>query len=127
MNILETMGDPQLFEPWFRGASWDNWRTVLRGAFALPMSESERVTFRSLAEREPPSAPVRELWVIAGRRCGKDSVASLIAAHVASFFEPTGKLRPGERAQVACLATSREQSTIVLRYLKSYFNSISFL
>jgi hypothetical protein len=127
MNVLETMGDPQLFEPWFRGETWDNWRTVLRGAFALPMSDDERATFRSLAEREPPATPVRELWVIAGRRCGKDSIASLIATHVASFFEPAGRLRPGERAAVLCLAVDRQQSQIVLRYVKSYFNSISYL
>jgi hypothetical protein len=75
MNIIETMEDPELFQPWFSGASWDGWRTILKAAFALPMTEDERAFFRSVADREPPARQVRELWIIAGRRAGKDSVA----------------------------------------------------
>jgi prophage regulatory protein len=36
---------------------------------------------RSVAERDPPLEPVKELWAAVGRRGGKDSVASVIAAH----------------------------------------------
>src|SRR5215471_4838193 len=100
MNIIETIEDPNLFQPWFDGASWDGWKTILKAAFALPMSEAEREFFRSVAEREPPAAQARELWVVAGRRAGKDSIASVIAAQAASFFEPAGRLRGGERAAV---------------------------
>ena len=59
MNIIETMNDPVLFEPWFRGPSWDAWRTVLKGTLALPMSEAERATFHTLAGRDPPAQPAR--------------------------------------------------------------------
>ena len=86
------MDDPGLFAPWFAGASWDGWRAVLKAAFALPMSEEERALFRTLADREPPSKQVRELWVIAGRRAGKDSIASLIAAHCAALFDQQHRL-----------------------------------
>src|SRR5260370_8322997 len=97
MNIIETLADPRLFQPWFTGRSWDAWQTVLKGAFALPMSKKERALFRTLADRNPPKKKARELWIIAGRRAGKDSVASLIAAYTASFFDPKRQLRPGER------------------------------
>ena len=126
-SIIETMGDAQLFAPWFTGSSWDAWRCVLRAAFALPMTKAQRKLFHTLAERDPPKKPVRELWVIAGRRCGKDSVASLIAAHAASFFDPRGRLRPGEKASVVCLATDKDQARIVLNYIKAFFSDVGYL
>jgi hypothetical protein len=127
MNILETMGDPLLFGPWFQGTSWDAWRCVLKATAALPMTEAEVATFRSLADRDPLAERVREAWIIAGRRCGKDSIASLIAAHAAAFFDPADRLRPGERAVVLCLAVDRDQAKIVHRYIRAYFRDIGFL
>jgi hypothetical protein len=91
-------------ETWFPGASWDPWRAVLRAAFALQMTPAEVEFFRTIAGRDPPRRRVRELWVAAGRRSGKDSVASLVAAYVAVTFNQNAKLRPGERAVVLCLA-----------------------
>jgi hypothetical protein len=127
MNVIETLTDPKLFQPWFLGPSWNAWQTVLKGAFALPMSTKERRLFRSLADRNPPKKRVRELWIVAGRRAGKDSIASLIAAHTAAFFDPRGLLRPGERAVCMCLACDRDQAKIVLGFIRSYFNDIPYL
>jgi hypothetical protein len=125
LDIVQAMDHPGLFAQWFSGSSWDGWRSVLRGAFALPMTEGDREFFRSVAEREPPRGRVRELWVIAGRRAGKDSVASLIATYAALFFHAgIDKLRPGERALVQCLAVDRETAKIVLGYTRSYFDFI---
>jgi hypothetical protein len=127
VDIIETLADPKLFQPWFVGTSWNAWATVLKGAFGLPMSKKERALFRSLADRNPPKKRVRELWIVAGRRAGKDSVASLIAAHTAAFFDPIGLLRPGERAVCMCLACDRDQAKIVLGFIRSYFNDIPYL
>jgi hypothetical protein len=110
MDIVSAIDDPNLFAPWFPGATWDPWRTILKGAFALPMTDDERAFFRSVADRDPPRQRVRELWIVAGRRAGKDSVASVIAAHAAAMFDGRRTLRPGERALVACLACDRDQA-----------------
>jgi hypothetical protein len=64
---------------------------------------------------------VRELWIVAGRRAGKDSIASVIAAHAAALFAGQRHLRPGERALVAALACDREQAKIVLSYIRALF------
>jgi hypothetical protein len=48
------------------------------------MTAAEIEFFRTVAEREPPKKRVRELWIIAGHRAGKDGVASLIAARTFS-------------------------------------------
>jgi len=71
LNIIESMSHPGLFASSFGGASWHNWRTILKGAFALPMDDAEREFFRSIAERDPPRKRVKELWVIGGRRSGR--------------------------------------------------------
>ena len=94
MHILEAIDDPALFHPWFSGPSWNAWRVVLKGAFALPMTAAELEVFRNLSERDPPDSPVRELWIVAGRRAGKDSIASVIAAHFAAFTDYRSRLRP---------------------------------
>jgi hypothetical protein len=108
-----------MFGPWFPGASWTNWRTVLRAVAGLPMTVDERTFFHTIVERDPPARPVKEAWLIAGRGAGKDSVASEIAAFMAATFTPT-RLRRGERAVVLCLACDRDQAQIVLRYMQSY-------
>jgi len=69
----------------------------------------ERDLFRKLTglEREP-GARVEELWLILGRRTGKD---------VAHPLSPCARLRvsypelcPGERAEVSCTAVSQRQA-----------------
>jgi hypothetical protein len=119
-SIVDAMNDPALFQPWFPGETWDGWRTVLKAAYALPMTDAEIEFFRTVAKRDPPKKRVRELWIIAGRRAGKDSVASMIAAHSAALFDQSDRLRPGERALVACIAYDKYQARIVLDYTKSY-------
>jgi hypothetical protein len=128
LTIVNALDDERLFKPWFRGDSWNNWRAILKAAYALPMSPAEVEFFRSVAGgREPPRSQVRELWLICGRRAGKDSIASVIAAHSAALFDQQDRLRQGERALIACLAVDRNQSRIILDYIKSYFVDIPML
>jgi hypothetical protein len=127
LTVVDAMSDPGLFGNWYDGASWDGWKSVLRGAFNLKMTEQDKEFFRTVADREPPTKPVKEIWVAAGRRSGKDSVASLIAAHAAATFDKQHLLRPGERALVLCLATDREQAKICLNYVRAFFTTVPML
>jgi hypothetical protein len=127
-TIIDGFDDEALFAPSFRGDSWNGWRSVLKAAMALPMTADEIAFFKSVAGgRDPPTKQVRELWVIAGRRCGKDSIASALACHAAALFDQGDKLRGGERPLVALLACSRDQSGVCLGYIKSYFTDIPML
>jgi hypothetical protein len=127
-DIIADLDDPGLWGPWFRGASWDPWRTVLRAAFGQPLTEKEREVFRELAgDREPPRKRVEELWVIAGRRAGKDSIASFLASQIAVSGTFDDILRPGERATVLCLASTKDQASIVLSYARAYFQRVPAL
>jgi hypothetical protein len=118
--------DPALLGPYFQGDSWSLWRTILRAAEGLPLSDEQAAAFHEVAERDPPSHRVRELWVVAGRRAGKDSVASAIAA-TAAIGDYRHLLRPGEPAVVMCLACDREQARICHGYIVAYFKSVPLL
>jgi hypothetical protein len=127
-NIVQAMDHPKLFAPWFPGESWDAWRTILKAAYALPLDAAELELFHTLAgDRPPPERQVKETWIIAGRRAGKDSIASLIAAYAAAFFSHGDRLRPGERPLVLNLATDRDQARICLNYTRSFFSGIPTL
>ena len=68
-SIITALDDRALFAPFFRGGSWDGWRTVLKAGYGLPLTEQELDFFRSIAgHRNPPSGRVRELWCVVGRR-----------------------------------------------------------
>jgi hypothetical protein len=128
LSIIDTLDDPTLFAPWFPGPSWDAWRVILKAAFCIPLNDGELEIFHALAgDRPPPERQVKELWVIAGRRAGKDSIASVIAAHIAAFFGHADRLRPGERALVLNLATDRDQAKICLNYVRAFFTQIQML
>lgn len=124
-NIVDAMSDDRVFGRMFAGTSWDNWRTVLKGAFGLPMTSEERDFFRAVAGREPPGHRVKELDIIAGRRSGKDSVMSAVACFAAVTFNPHGKIRPGERPLVMLLGADRAQARSLLNYVKGYFAEIA--
>ncbi|HUB48348.1 MAG TPA: hypothetical protein VMB73_25510 [Acetobacteraceae bacterium] len=110
----------------FQGDSWARWRAILKAAYAEPMTPDEVALFREVADRDPPTRRVRELWVVAGRRAGKDSIASAIAT-VASLDDYSAFLRTGERATIACLATDRTQAGIVHRYVTGNFETLPAL
>jgi hypothetical protein len=134
-TILSTMDGP--LGDSFEGPSWDNWRTILKAAYGMPLADHELAFFREVAgDRDPPSKRVKELWVIGGRRGGKDSIASLIIAHAASLFNGKRRqiagltlpaLRRGERATVFCFGKDRDQARIVLGYVRDYFTTIPAL
>jgi hypothetical protein len=127
LSVVDVMDDPALFAPWFSGPSWDVWRAVLKAAFALPMDDAERRLFACVAERDPPRKRVRELWAVASRRAGKDSIASLIATHFAAFESYEHRLRPGEAAHVMALAVDRNQAKVLLGYSRAFFERLPML
>jgi hypothetical protein len=127
ISVSDAIAAPELFGPFFAGSSWDTWKSVVKAMFGEPLNVAELARFRAVAERNPPSAPVREMAVVAGRGAGKDSVATVIAAVEAVNFNPRGKLRPGERAVVMLLAVDREQAKIALGYIAALFREIPAL
>jgi hypothetical protein len=124
-DIAAALDHPGLFQPWFRGPSWNGWRAIIKAAHALPMTPEEIEFFKLVTGgREPPQQRVKELWVISGRRSGKDSAASVPAAHAAAVFEPSDTVRGGERPLVMYLAAERDQAKTILSHTRDYYATI---
>jgi hypothetical protein len=128
INVVDDfLDDPNLLGPSFVGSSWDTWRTVLRAAFAQPLTAAEVEVFRAIAgDRRPPAHPVNELDCIAGRGAGKDSIAAGLACFMAVVGD-FSRLRPGEHATVLCLAVDRDQAQIVFGYIRAHFEQVPML
>ena len=65
LNLMDALPE------WFSGASWANWRVVLKALLALPMANDELALFQRLSGRTtPPAERVKEAWLIFGRPGG---------------------------------------------------------
>jgi hypothetical protein len=117
---FRAISDHNLLGRGFTGPTWNRHKAMLKAAYGEPLTHIEYSLFRPVAERRPPSKPVKELWYIAGRRAGKDSIASAIATTMA-MGDYSQFLRPGEMATIACLANGKLQAKIVLNYIKAAF------
>jgi hypothetical protein len=115
LDIIAAMESPELFGPYFKGPSWDNWKTVQRAVHCLPMTKKERAFFRTIADREPPKRRVREAWHVAGRGAGKDSITSGDIAHAAATFADQDNRARGRRSFVSLAIGNRPKSFSTIR------------
>lgn len=75
MTLLEALDHGQLFAPFFRGTTWQAWRTFLAALFALPMTDAERAIYTEHTGRtELPAVPFKEAALVVGRRGGKSRI-----------------------------------------------------
>jgi hypothetical protein len=123
---FQVISEPRLLAGGFQGPSWERWRALLKAMFGEALDRRERRLFREIAERSPPLKPVKEAWLLIGRRGGKDSIAAAIAVTMA-LTDHRRHLRPGEVGVIACLAVTREQAQIVLRYIRASFLENEYL
>jgi hypothetical protein len=126
--------DKALTDPGLLGAAlgpvdtFATWLSVLKAAFGLKLSRSERRAFASVAgSRKSPRARVRELWAIVGRRGGKSRMAAALSVFVACFVDHTGKLAPGETGWVLTLAPTQKQARLVFSYALAFLQASSVL
>ena len=127
LTIIGAMDNPDLFQPWFKGESWANWKVFLKALFCLPMTAKDKKVFTQFTGRERPPKAVREAWLPVGRRGGKSEVASLIAVYLACFKDYTKHLAPGEVGTVMLLAADRRQARVCMRYIEGFIDAIPML
>jgi hypothetical protein len=96
-------------------ASWSTWRVILKASFGLALTAAELAIFHEVAGgRAPPNRPVKEIWIVGGRRSGKSHVAGLLAVYLSIFSKY--RLAPGESGAVLLVAPSVAQTKIVFDY-----------
>lgn len=123
ITIMDAMTDPALFGDQFGGDSFANWRALLAGFYGLPLSDEQAQAFHTLTQREAPTRPADELWLVIGRRGGKSAAAALLAVYEAVFNDHRSKLAPGEVATVMVIAADRKQARAVMRYVRGLFEN----
>jgi hypothetical protein len=126
VTILEALDDPQLFGPHFAGPTWDAWRVFLAALFGLPLPDEQLAVFqRHTGRQRRPEGPVREAWLIVGRRGGKSRIAALVGLYCACFKHH--RLAPGEVGTVALIAADRAQARTLFRYVCGFLDTIELL
>lgn len=101
MTILEAMRDPNLLGSSLRDPeSWQAWEDFLAALLGLP------------------TEPIREAWLIVGRRGGKSRIAALGAVYLACFRDYGDILAPDEIGTLPIVAADRLQArTTVMGYV----------
>lgn len=64
LTITRAMSDPELFGPWFKGKSWDNWHVFLKVLFGYKLTKTDMETFAKFTGRETPPGNVSEGWLV---------------------------------------------------------------
>lgn len=106
--------------------SWTRWLSVLRAAYALPMTPADLANFSEVAGgRKPPTKRVNQLWCCVARRSGKSRIAAALAVYTATFLKH--KLAYGEVGTALVLASSLEQSKVVFNYCLGYLHASPIL
>jgi len=127
LTIIKAMSDPDLFQPWFKGKSWANWKVFLKALFCLPMGAKDKKTFTKFTGRERPPKSVREAWLPVGRRGGKSLISALVAVFLACFRDYSEHLGPGERLTISVIAADRRQARVVMRYVVGFLEGVPML
>jgi hypothetical protein len=111
MNIADALNDRNLFQPFFKNASWKPWKAALAALFALPMDAESQAIYTACTGRvSPPTTAFREAMFCVGRRGGKSRILGLVAVFLACFKSYEAHLAPGEMCTIAVLAANRAQA-----------------
>jgi hypothetical protein len=127
MNFFEPFEAPEFMGPHFAGDSWNTWKTALKGASGGDLTDIERELFTRITGRQTVPKNLRELWLIIGRRGGKDVVAAALALILACCRNWRAVLRPGETAVGMVICPDRRQGRVALNYMKGYLESIPLM
>ena len=90
----------------------------------LTLDEHALIT-QCLGARTLPTQPVREAWLVCGRRAGKSFFVALVAVYLSCFR--TYRLARGERGVFMVMAADRRQARVVMRYVKGFLHSSPML
>jgi phage terminase large subunit-like protein len=128
VNILDAIDDPKVFASFFKADTWDAWRVFLRVLFALPLSSEQLAIYQQHTGRStPPTAPLRECFLVIGRRGGKSFMLACIAVFLAAFKDWRPFLGPGEAGTVMIVAADRRQARVIMRYCLGLLRAVPML
>lgn len=128
MNIIEALDDPQVFCPFFRGDTWQAWRTFLAVLFSLSLTDEQLAIYQQHTGcTVSPTSPLTEAWLCIGRRGGKSFILATIAVFLACFKDWRPFLGPGERGTIMIIAADRRQARVIKRFISGLLHGVPML
>lgn len=127
MTFIEVLQDRRLLGQFIRDPeTWRVWFTFARAVEGVPPVDGDLETFRLCTGREAwPTEAAAEVWAAAGRRSGKSYVTALLATYIAAFRKH--RLSAGEVGHVIVVAPTRQQASIIKRYVSGFFMGNAYL
>ncbi len=113
-----------MFRREFSEDSWALWRAVIVAAFGGDLTEAEANLLYPYVERDTLPADLRELWMIIGRRGGKDAVAAFIACYLACSRNWLAEFPKGEKIVGMIICPDRDQGSVALSKMRAYCDSV---
>jgi hypothetical protein len=113
-----------MFQKAFSEASWFLWGAVLKAAFGGELTAREQDAIYPVIERETLPNDLRELWMIVGRRGGKDAIAAFIATYIACSRNWKSEFPNGETVVGMIICPDKSQGRVALNYIKAYCDTI---
>src|SRR5271166_617494 len=108
--------------------SWLIWRALLIATLGESLNDEERAAFKKLTGRDhEPGVPVKELWVIAGRRGGKSRAIAVLAIYLSLLVDWKDHLVSGETGRCVIVAQNKDQAGIVFSYISAIIEESQFL
>ena len=128
ISIERALADRQLLGAALGDLStWTVWVSVLKAAYGLRLTTTERKAFDEVAGgRKPPTRKVKELSVKASRRSGKGRMVAATAVYEALLVDHSA-LAPGEVGVIACISPTVAQAKIVLDYVVGFLQASPLL
>ncbi len=101
---------------------------MLLAILGEPLTTDELRVFQTLTHRDAEPLQLIEIFIaIVGRRGGKSRAMSVLAAFIAALCDHTGKVVPGEKPLVLCLAQNQKQAQVVFGYIVAVFETVAAL
>jgi hypothetical protein len=126
LNIDQALSDPALLGQFVQNESWRSWRCFLRAFFGLKPVRGDKELFTQCTGRTVwPEKASKEGWLLIGVRAGKSFITALVSTFLAIFREY--QLTPGEKGYILIVSPTKKQSSVVKRYLSSFFHDNDFL
>src|SRR5665811_63011 len=125
ISLAAAMRDCNLLGGPFQAETFWPWHAVARLISGERLDRREAALFRKCTGRtKPPRKPVRRLFLLVGRRGGKDRFLSAVGVHTAALAGDWRELlSAGEQAVVMLLGSDRRQAAIMKRYCRGLLDN----
>jgi hypothetical protein len=96
----------------------------MKAAFGGTLTPEEQSTLFAVIERKTLPTNLRELWMIVGRRGGKDAIAAFIATYIACSRNWLKEFPNGETVVGMIICPDKSQGRVALNYIQNYCETI---